>query len=94
MQEYGLGPNGAILTCLNLLCTKFDQAILKISIHSLLKNVKVLSLLEKRQNTVPYIILDTPGQIEVFTWSASGAIITGSLADKYPTVDYSPHAPN
>jgi len=26
MQEYGLGPNGAILTCLNLLCTKFDQA--------------------------------------------------------------------
>ena len=26
-----------------------------------------------------YIIMDTPGQIEVFTWSASGSIITESL---------------
>lgn len=26
-----------------------------------------------------YIILDTPGQIEVFTWSASGSIITEAL---------------
>jgi len=26
-----------------------------------------------------YIILDTPGQIEVFTWSASGTIITETL---------------
>nr|CAD2168267.1 unnamed protein product [Meloidogyne enterolobii] len=71
MKEYGLGPNGAILTCLNLLCTKFDQ---------------ILSLLEKRDSSIPSIILDTPGQIEVFTWSVSGSIITGSLADKYPTI--------
>lgn len=33
-----------------------------------------------------YILLDTPGQIEVFTWSASGAIITESLASSFPTV--------
>jgi hypothetical protein len=26
-----------------------------------------------------------PGQIEVFTWSASGQIITESLASSYPT---------
>jgi len=26
-----------------------------------------------------YIIIDTPGQIEVFTWSASGSIITEAL---------------
>ena len=26
-----------------------------------------------------YILLDTPGQIEVFTWSASGSIITETL---------------
>nr|CAD2191825.1 unnamed protein product [Meloidogyne enterolobii] len=71
MKEYGLGPNGAILTCLNLLCTKFDQ---------------ILSLLEKRDSSIPSIILDTPGQIEVFTWSVCGSIITGSLADKYPTI--------
>lgn len=33
-----------------------------------------------------YILVDTPGQIEVFTWSASGAIITDSLAFAFPTV--------
>ena len=33
-----------------------------------------------------HILLDTPGQIEVFTWSASGAIITESLARSMPTV--------
>ena len=26
-----------------------------------------------------YVLIDTPGQIEVFTWSASGTIITESL---------------
>ena len=26
MQQYGLGPNGGILTSLNLFATKFDQA--------------------------------------------------------------------
>lgn len=30
--------------------------------------------------------MDTPGQIEVFTWSASGAIITDMLASTFPTV--------
>ena len=32
-----------------------------------------------------YVILDTPGQIEVFTWSASGNIITEALAAHFPT---------
>lgn len=31
-------------------------------------------------------MLDTPGQIEVFTWSASGTIITEALATRFPTV--------
>lgn len=31
-------------------------------------------------------MIDTPGQIEVFTWSASGSIITESLASVYPTI--------
>jgi len=30
--------------------------------------------------------MDTPGQIEAFTWSASGSIITESLATTFPTV--------
>ena len=35
---------------------------------------------------VSYILVDTPGQIEIFTWSASGAIITDSIASTLPTV--------
>ncbi|OCH89510.1 XPA-binding protein 1 [Obba rivulosa] len=71
MKQYNLGPNGGILTALNLFTTKFDQ---------------VLGLVEKRAETVDYVILDTPGQIEIFTWSASGAIITDAVASSLPTV--------
>ncbi|TPX62540.1 hypothetical protein PhCBS80983_g00298 [Powellomyces hirtus] len=71
MKQYNLGPNGGILTALNLFTTKFDQ---------------VLALLDKRAPTLDYILLDTPGQIEIFTWSASGTIITDTLAATYPTV--------
>ncbi|XP_006456559.1 hypothetical protein AGABI2DRAFT_211590 [Agaricus bisporus var. bisporus H97] len=71
MKQYNLGPNGGILTALNLFTTKFDQ---------------VLELVEKRAEDVDYVILDTPGQIEIFTWSASGAIITDAVASSLPTV--------
>jgi GTPase SAR1 family protein len=33
-----------------------------------------------------HVLVDTPGQIEVFTWSASGAIIAESLASSFATV--------
>uniref|UniRef100_A0A669Q4R4 GPN-loop GTPase n=1 Tax=Phasianus colchicus TaxID=9054 RepID=A0A669Q4R4_PHACC len=49
MKQYGLGPNGGIVTSLNLFATRFDQ-------------------------------------IEVFTWSASGTIITEALASSFPSV--------
>ncbi|EJF59444.1 XPA-binding protein 1 [Dichomitus squalens LYAD-421 SS1] len=71
LPRYNLGPNGGILTALNLFTTKFDQ---------------VLEIVEKRADTVDYVILDTPGQIEIFTWSASGAIITDAVASSLPTV--------
>ena len=78
MKQHNLGPNGAIMTSLNLFATRFDQ---------------VMTLLEKRKmerELVFYIfalfvhffrivLMDTPGQIEVFTWSASGTIITEAL---------------
>lgn len=70
MKQYKLGPNGAIITSLNLFATKFD---------------KVLDILEKKKD-LENIIIDTPGQIEVFTWSASGTIITETLASMFPTV--------
>lgn len=30
------------------------------------------------------MFIDTPGQIEIFTWSASGAVITESVAGTFP----------
>merc|ERR1712232_532632 len=33
-----------------------------------------------------YVLIDTPGQIEVFNWSASGQIICDALAVSYPTI--------
>ncbi|KAG0224167.1 hypothetical protein B0O80DRAFT_402882 [Mortierella sp. GBAus27b] len=71
MKQYNLGPNGGILTALNLFTTKFDQ---------------VLGFVDKRAPTLDYILVDTPGQIEIFTWSASGSIITDTLAATYPTM--------
>uniref|UniRef100_A0A182SLD7 GPN-loop GTPase n=1 Tax=Anopheles maculatus TaxID=74869 RepID=A0A182SLD7_9DIPT len=71
MKRYNLGPNGGIVTALNLFSTKFG---------------KVIELIEKAKETHEYCIIDTPGQIEVFTWSASGTIITEALATAFPTV--------
>lgn len=71
MKKYQLGPNGAIMTSLNLFSTRFDQ---------------VLQYVDKSSSKCKYVILDTPGQIEVFTWSASGMIITDALSATYPTV--------
>ena len=80
MREYNLGPNGGILTSLNIFATKIDQ---------------IINILEKRTTPNPEtpkvkpiknIIVDTPGQIEVFVWSASGSILLDSLASSFPTV--------
>ncbi|KLJ08452.1 hypothetical protein EMPG_16138 [Blastomyces silverae] len=94
MKQYNLGPNGGILTSLNLFATKIDQ---------------IISILEKRtlppppnpdSNTetdpskpsqtprkpIEHILVDTPGQIEVFVWSASGSILLETLASSFPTV--------
>ncbi|XP_011176122.1 GPN-loop GTPase 1 [Solenopsis invicta] len=71
MKQYNLGPNGGIVTSLNLFTTKFHQ---------------VIELVNKANKEHNYVIFDTPGQIEVFTWSASGSIITESLASQFPTI--------
>jgi GTPase SAR1 family protein len=72
MSEYKLGPNGGILTACNLFATRFDQ---------------VMALCEKpRPEPLEVIVVDTAGQIEIFTWSASGNIITELFASSFPTV--------
>ena len=47
MKQYNLGPNGGIVTSLNLFATKFDQ---------------VLNLIEKRAGDCDHVIFDTPGK--------------------------------
>lgn len=45
-----MGPNGAILTALNLFATRIDQLV---------------ELLESREEQVDTFLVDTPGQVEV-----------------------------
>jgi GTPase SAR1 family protein len=54
-----------------------------------------MEILEKRtapdpsklnSKPIKHILVDTPGQIEVFVWSASGSILLDSLASTFPTV--------
>lgn len=70
MKSHNLGPNGAIMTSLNLFATKFDQ---------------VMQILDSKKN-YKHILVDTPGQIEAFTWSASGTLMSEALASSFPTV--------
>ncbi|XP_069661399.1 GPN-loop GTPase 1 isoform X1 [Haliaeetus albicilla] len=57
----------------------------KYKVYSFFFN-QVMKFIEKRQNASKYVVIDTPGQIEVFTWSASGTIITEALASSFPSV--------
>lgn len=70
MKKYKLGPNGAILTALNLYAANFDK-----------------QLTEIKELNKKYNLIDTPGQIEAFTWSASGEIFTKLLASLNKTVE-------
>ena len=70
MKANNLGPNCAILTCLNLFSTNID---------------KVITLLEKK-NDLDFVVMDTPGQLEVFSWSASGKLITDSFSIIFPSI--------
>ena len=69
MKDYKLGPNGAIMTCMNLFTTKINQ---------------VCSILNKKKDVYDYILIDTPGQIEIFTWSASGEILSKFFEAVFP----------
>lgn len=88
MKQHKLGPNGAIMTSLNLLTTKFDQVmgILERRAYPQEDNASTEESEENPNSPVDYIIIDTPGQIEAFTWSASGSIMSESLASAFPTV--------
>lgn len=109
MRQHKLGPNGAILTCLNLFATKFDQVMGILERRAFGKEEESKDCDDKDSNeaaaaakpddskpkatqddkdkkSLDYILVDTPGQIEAFTWSASGSIVTSALATTFPTV--------
>lgn len=66
MEDRKMGPNGAIMLALNMFLTKIDQ---------------LSRLLEGKIITHDYIVIDTPGQIEMFTWSAAGDLICKILKE-------------
>ncbi|KAL7480247.1 hypothetical protein ACHAW6_005944 [Cyclotella cf. meneghiniana] len=103
MRQHKLGPNGAILTCLNLFATKFDQVMGILekrafgneeerkdfnSVHDDESKSGVSKTTDAKiaNPSLDYILVDTPGQIEAFTWSASGSIVTSALATTFPTI--------
>lgn len=119
MKKYKLGPNGAIMTCLNLFCAQIDKFVEKIQKvrgeGENLENVKINNEIQvdskdegnnnldnknnlkkedaqnlensklKSEAVKKLFLVDTPGQIEAFMWSASGEIITKTLAATMPT---------
>jgi GTPase SAR1 family protein len=102
MKQFNLGPNGGILTSLNLFSTKIDQVIGLLekrtqppapaeepeptTVEFMTSGGKEKQPPPAQQPQVKHILVDTPGQIEVFVWSASGEILLSSLASTFPTV--------
>jgi len=62
MQDYGLGPNGALILAADLVATKLGDLQEEIDSH-------------RAEN----VIIDTPGQTELFAFRESGEFIVGEL---------------
>lgn len=73
MKDHKLGPNGAILTALNLFTAQPEHIINGIE-----------QVMAKSSNESNIFIVDIPGQIEVFTWSSSSIILTEAISTLMP----------
>ena len=73
MKEFQLGPNGAILTALNLYCARPELIVEKIE-----------EVMKASTNESNIFLIDIPGQIEVFTWSSSSLILTEAVSTLMP----------
>lgn len=69
MNEFKLGPNGAILTALNLFTAQPETIINRIE-----------EVLKQHPDEPITFLIDIPGQIEVFTWSSSSLILTQAIS--------------
>ena len=68
MQQYELGPNGAMVMANDLIASKIDD----------IQN-------EVNQVNPDYLIVDTPGQIELFAYRSSGRFIVDNISSDEKT---------
>ena len=68
MQQYELGPNGALIMANDLIASKIDD----------IQN-------EVNQVNPDYLIVDTPGQIELFAYRSSGRFIIENITSEEKT---------
>ena len=68
MQQYELGPNGALIMANDLIASKIDD----------IQN-------EVNKVNPDYLIVDTPGQIELFAYRSSGRFIIENIASEDKT---------
>lgn len=65
MEEYGLGPNGALVAASDMIAVSLD-------------NIKE----ELEEHKADYVIVDTPGQLELFAFRESGPYVVNNLGEK------------
>ena len=68
MQQYSLGPNGALVMANDLIASKIDE------IQNEVNNINP-----------DYLIVDTPGQIELFAYRSSGRFIIDNITSDEKT---------
>jgi len=68
MQQYDLGPNGALIMANDLIASKIDE----------IQN-------EVNRVNPDYLIVDTPGQIELFAYRASGPFLVENISSEEKT---------
>jgi GTPase SAR1 family protein len=73
MKEYQLGPNGAILTALNLFLSQPEKIV-----------DQMKAVMGKHEGESSIFVIDIPGQIEVFTWSSSSLILVEAISTLMP----------
>ena len=70
MRKYNLGPNGALLKSMDLLLEMSD---------SIIKEITTITDSE-------YLVIDTPGQLEIFTFRDVGENFVKKLSEKITTI--------
>ena len=68
MQQYDLGPNGALVMAADLIASKIDD----------IQN-------EVNRVNPDYLIVDTPGQIELFAYRSSGRFLIDNISSEEKT---------